>query len=438
MGKQIGRILSSNSKTAKAEFTEDTTQGMLVEVKRGGERYIARVEHLKGTKYDGLIGHMVFLDLIDRPFRSMTPIYIADEEMERGIFLIGYDERDLPVKLSLNPLFAHMLLAGTTTVGKTHLLIALCEEFIKYKVPCLVIDPHGECIHLPEFNQERVELVEDLRMENLATMMRLHKVVVWNLLGLTKKEKVQRVAGLLTALMAAKETDYRQADENTLLLELPPMIVMIDEADIFAPNFRKQMREPREAVGPVMDILNKGAKFGLGAILATQRITRMEIDVRSQCNSAVVFRISNDPGSLQAVHSIDYVPKSYIEKIKGFTQGQCLICGIAVHRPRIIITRDIVTKRAKSRNYEKMLGIERPEEEEFVPMLAMNGEGDLIDKVTGDIVEDGLDRIADEDRHIFEKAEGDGVILRSHITPEEQKILNKLRKPNEKGERLIG
>jgi DNA helicase HerA-like ATPase len=368
----------------------------------------------------------------------MTPIYIADEEVERGIFWIGQDERDLPVKISINPLFGHLLVAGTTTVGKTHLLLILCEEFIPHRVPCLVIDPHGEFIHLPEFNRERVELVEDLRMENLAAMMQQRKIVVWNLLGLTKKEKVQRVAALLTALMTAKENDYRQADEDMMLLELPPMFVMIDEADIFAPNFRKQMREPREAVGPVMDILNKGAKFGLGAIVATQRITRMEIDVRSQCNSAFIFRMSNDPGSLQAVHSIDYIPKPAIEKIKGFAEGQCIVAGILVHRPRVVFTRDIKTKRAKNRNYEKMLGIERPQEEDHVPRLAMNREGDLIDEETGDVVEGGLERLTGEDLEAFSKTKGDGVILRSHLSPEEQKILNKLRKPNDKDDRLIG
>lgn len=99
--------------------------------------------------------------------------------------------------------------------------------------------------------------------------------------------------------------------------------------------------------------------------------------------------------------------------------------------------KQLRTRRAKNRNYEKMLGIERQAEEEYSPKLTVSEEGDLVDEAGG-IVETGLDRLADEDREAFSRAGGDGVILRSHITSEEQKILNKLRKPNEKGDRLIG
>lgn len=438
MGQQIGRILSSNRNSARAEFTDNVIEGMLVDLKRGNERIVGRVERLKGTRFDGLTGHIIYLDLVERPFRMMTPIYVADEELEKGILLIGNDVRGLPVRIAVNPMFGHTLVAGTTTVGKTHLLIVLCEEFIPHKIPCLVIDPHGEFVNLPEFNREQVELVEELRIENLIPMMQQRKIVVWNLLGLTKREKVQRVAGLLESLMLAKENDYRQADENTMLLKLPPMFIMIDEADIFAPNFKKQMNEPREAVAPLMDILNRGAKFGLGAIVATQRITRLEIDVRSQCNSAMVFRVSNDPGSIMAVHSIDYIPIDDIKRIKGFVQGQCIIAGTLVNRPRVVFTRDIVTRRAKDRDYEKILGIAPPEEEKHIPRLVDNEDGDIMDNLTGEIIQEGIDRLTEEDQDAFKKSDGDGVILRSHLSEEDQKVLNKLRKPDHRDERLIG
>ncbi|GAH15287.1 unnamed protein product [marine sediment metagenome] len=67
-----------------------------------------------------------------------------------------------------------------------------------------------------------------------------------------------------------------------------------------------------------------------------------------------------------------------------------------------------------------------------------NEDGDIVDGLTGEIVQEGIDRLTEEDQYAFKKADGDGVILRSHLSEEDQKVLSKLRKPDHTGERLIG
>lgn len=439
MSKPIGRILTSNHRSARAEFTENVVEGMLVsvELKSARKRYVGRIEKVESTKTMGLTGYILWLDYIDRGIRSFTEIYIAHEEFEKGILHVGNDTRSLPVKLRVNPLFGHMMVAGMTTSGKTHLLLILCEELGQHKVPCLVIDPQGEMVNLPVVDRERCIVVEDLRIENLIAHMQQRKIVVYNLLGITRKAKVQRIAELLTEIMLAKEKDYMQANENPMLLEIPPMLIIMDEGDIFAPNQRFAKDAPREAVGPTVDILERGAKFGLGAIVATQRPTRLDVDVRSQCNSAALFRMI-DAGSLQAVNTIDYIPQRDKERVRGLVQGQCILAGNIVMRPRMILTRDIVTPRAKTRDFEKMLGIEDISEELFESQLEIDEIGAVVNRETGEVVHDALDRLTVKDQGAFENAEGDGVVLRSHISPEEQRLLNQMRKPDKKGERLIG
>lgn len=433
--KQIGRLVSSDHKSARVELTETVTEGMLVSVTRKNRTYIGKVERIESLKFKGLSGYIYWLDYVDRPFASMTPIYIADEEYEAGHVYIGDDIRGLKVKLKVNPLFSHVLVAGMTTAGKTHWLIVLLEELGTLGVPCLVIDPQGEMVNLPVVDNERYVVVEELRIDNLMSYMQQKKIVIYNLLGCTKKDKVARVSAILEALMQIKEQDYHQAQESPLLLKLPPILTIIDEADLFSPNLRKS-QAGRVAVAPVVDLLERGAKFGLGVVVATQRITRLDIDVRSQCNSAVVFRVI-DNGSIQAVHTIDYIPKEEIDRIKGLEQGQCIVAGHFVSRARRVYIRDIVTPRAKHRDFEKMLGIEDPEKEGFETRLERTEEG-IVDKETGTVIHSALDRLMDEDKAAFEAQKGDGVVIRSHITKEEQKILTKLRKPDEKGDRLIG
>jgi len=436
--KRIGRILDSTDKHSRAELTDDAMEGMLVSVNRQGYTFLGRIEKIESQKFGGLIGYIYWLDYLGRPFSSMTEIFMAEEETETGHIYIGEDQRNIKVKLPVNPLFGHVLVAGMTTVGKTHLLIVIAEELGQLGVPCLIIDPQGEFINLPVIDRERYVVVEELRIENLINHMQQKRIVVYNLLGYSKITKISRVAELLQELMNAKEKDYQQAAADPRLLQMPPILIIIDEADIFAPNLIKGQGEgARESVGPVVDLLERGAKFGLGTIVATQRITRLDIDVRSQCNSAMIFRMI-DAGSVQAAHNIDYIPEQEIHRIRALEKGAAIIAGNLVKRVRRVQIRDIKTPRAKHRDFEKMLGIQPPEEVEFETRLEETAEGDIVDLITKEVIRDAADKLADADKAAFEKAEDDGVVIRSHITPEEQKVLNRLRKPDKNGDRLIG
>jgi len=438
MGSVIGRIISCKTRTARVELTQEARAGMLVSVyvKRRGRRYVGKIERIESSSHSGLHGFIYWLDEVNPPLRTMTEIQIADEENEEGILYIGKDGRGISIKVRLNPLFGHTLVAGITGAGKTHFMIALCEELGAYKVPCLVIDAQGEFVNLPRLNPERFVVVEELRMEDLKAHLQQRRIVIYNLLGLTKKAKVTRVAEILTDLMTAKEKDYNQAGSEPRLLELSPMLVVMDEGDIFAPNIKMATKAPREAVGPTIDILERGFKFGLGAIVATQRITRLDLDVRSQCNSAAIFRLK-EAGSIQVIRSIDYIPKEEIQNISSFEDGECLLTGIMVRHPRRIKVRDIVSERVKPRDFEGMLGIVTPEPEDHQSRFEENDDGDLVDVVTGKVIHDGLERLIESDQDAFEASE-DGVVLRSHLSSKEQKVLRKLRNPDEKGDRLIG
>ena len=170
----------------------------------------------------------------------------------------------------------------------------------------------------------------------------------------------------------------------------------------------------------------RGAKFGLGLIVATQRITRLELDVRSQCNSAMVFRMI-DQGSIQAVHSMDYISGKEIRKLRALEQGQCLVAGRVIGRARIVNVRDIKTRRAKRMDFASMLGIKPPEREKHVPRIIKTENGDIIDTITCEVVESGLDRLMERDMIAFEESDGDGVIYRGHLTEDEKRILARIR-----------
>ncbi len=446
--KPVGRILSGTLRTARVEFTGEWRgeMGSLVSFEHGGKTQYARVDRLESHRYAGLTGYIYYLEPLERPAHNMIDIFDADDDMEDGVLFIGQDRSGYDVRIHVNPLFDHALVCGMTRAGKTHFCIVLLEETIMQNMPALIIDSHGEFVNLAKKTDEwphteNVILVEELRIEDLIPMLQQRKTVIYNLLGLPKISKANRVGEILGQLKEAKEKDYGQAENQEMLLKIPPVLVVLDEAEIYAPGKTTSWGVKGAALGTVTDIAKEGGKFGIGLIVAPQRVTMLDIDVRSQCNSAAVFR-NIDSGSKVAVQRLDYLTRADVRNMSGFVKGTCLMAGSFVRRVRTVYVRDLLSEKVKKVNFEEMLGIESgpsPKRPQFKPRLIKTPEGDIIDEISGEIIEDGLERLARDDELAFEHDDGDGVILRgSHLSEEEQKLLNRLKKPDKKGDRLIG
>lgn len=429
-GKPIGRILNGDTRTVRAEFTEIVAEGMLVSFSRKDKKFIGRIDRLETNRFSGLVGYIVFLDELDRPPASMTELYIAEEETQKGILQLGTDSRGLKIGVNINPLWGHVLIAGITRIGKTHTLTVLLEELLKQPVPILVIDPHGEMVNLGEGKPDKVKVVEDLRIEDLLSMLRRNMIVVYNLLGYSKRGKVARISELLTDLFFQKEADYQQAQGDSNLLTIPPMLIVVDEADIFAPSPKKAEADaPKGAIMSMVDIATKGGKFGIGMIMATQRVYRLHIDARSQCNSAIIMRLT-DGGSKSAVYDLDYIPGKEVEKLSSYAKGQALLTGWIVSRPRKVNIRDIVTRRAKNNDFEAMLGINStPEKQEHKPVLKLTKAG--IVGPDGEVIDSTTERQRRDDKAAFSQKGGDGVVLRDEDEPLDPKIEEEIRKLSE-------
>ncbi|GAG17903.1 unnamed protein product [marine sediment metagenome] len=189
----------------------------------------------------------------------------------------------------------------------------------------------------------------------------------------------------------------------------------------------------------MIDIAKRGTKFGIGLIIASQRPPKIDVDVRSQCNSLIAFRMT-DAGSHYTVGRQDVLTKLEVRRISKLDIGQCLLTGKITVSPRVLTVRDINVRRAKKVDFEEILGIKGgPEHFEFKTTITEAENGDLIHKPSGTVIATIEKRVAEQDKVMVEQDEGDGVILReSHLSPEDQKLLRKLRKPDEKGDRLIG
>lgn len=104
------------------------------------------------------------------PFRAGVPVQIADERLvtavlglenapDEGAYLGFVKGSRIPVTLSMDTLAQkHLSVLAKTGAGKSYTVGVILEEFLKAKVPLVILDPHGEYGSLRSPNMDEAEL----------------------------------------------------------------------------------------------------------------------------------------------------------------------------------------------------------------------------------------------------------------------------------------
>jgi len=374
-----GRVLSVKGRKGEAEFVPTVKSGDFIYYKgREKDKVLCQITNMDQTPLKGLVGTFEILDPTADIPKVLDNLYQSDNTT--GQINIGLTDRNVPVNLRINPFFQHVLVAGKTNRGKTHVQIVLHEEFLRLKVPSIVIDPQGEFIHLNQFSPDAI-IVEEMRFEDLLSHLKFRRTIVFNMQGLPNPSKTRRCFEILSQLFIAKENDYKQAEGDKKSLQLPPIIVDIDETEIFAPDLQATAAGDKICKDSIVNIAKRGGKLGIGLIINSQRLPGLHFDVRSQCNSAIVFQIT-DSGSRIVLSQMPYITNYDLKRVKSLSRGTCIVTGEFVDHPLLVRVRDIKTPRAKDLDFEGMLGLrvaEEKEAENLEPLIIETGKSITFD-----------------------------------------------------------
>jgi hypothetical protein len=89
--------------------------------------------------------------------------------------------------------------------------------------------------------------------------------------------------------------------------------------------------------------LSEGRKFGIGVGIISQRPSKIDDDVLSQCKSQVIMEIQN-PNDQDAVkRGVEDVGEDLLSELPGLTPGQAVIAGDTVNTPFMADIRERVT-----------------------------------------------------------------------------------------------
>ena len=181
---------------------------------------------------------------------------------------------------------------GITRSGKTNLILKLIEivrsEEFKAKhgeVPIIIFDTDGEYLNVPKIQSDFVlfenegKYAEIFNIENAKTLAQtvrndLLSIVIKLTDFANREDREKYVAEFISGL----RTDDREVWH--------PILVLIDEADLFIPTVSKQKKSHSRF--ELIECAKRGLKEGISLFVATQTASSVHIDLRRQCFNQIM------------------------------------------------------------------------------------------------------------------------------------------------------
>lgn len=204
----------------------------------------------------------------------MNKISLGKAETGEEVFI------DIPTLVS-----TRLLVTASSGGGKSETLRRILEEAVGH-IQCIVIDPEGEFSTLREKKPfvlvgEGGETPADIRTAALVAtrLLELNASAVCDIYELKVHERHEWVKRFLDAMVRAPKSLWH------------PVLVVIDEAHTYCPE-----RGYGESVASqsIIDICNLGRKRGFCAVLATQRLSKLNKNAVEPLQNYLVGRTTYD------------------------------------------------------------------------------------------------------------------------------------------------
>ena len=236
---------------------------------------------------------------------------------------IGTDDEGGSVVIDIPRLLAtRMLLQADSGGGKTVALKRLLEQTHGH-VQQIIIDPEGEFSTLREnFDYllcapEGADAIANPKTATiLARKLRETRVsAVIDIYDLRPQEQKHFVRVFVEELLAAPKSLWN------------PCLVVIDEAQIFAPEGDKA-----ESLGAIMDLRGRGRKRGLASVLATPRLAQLSKDACAGLQNKLIGVTTLDLDVKRAARDLALTPMEATTLLRNLEPGEFYCFGPALTR----------------------------------------------------------------------------------------------------------
>ncbi len=276
-----------------------------------------------------------------RRARRALPAIVAPPDVDASAFggevlpapiPLGHSEAGDPVGFDLDRLIdGRLLVQGMSGAGKSWLLRRLLESTAA-RIQQIIVDPEGEFASLAEhFGYEVIDAqrFDATALKHLAARARRHRISLWiDLSQIDVERQLAAVAALLGTLVMAPSDDWH------------PCLVAVDEAHLFAPQgsgpgATSALR--RASVEAMTDLMSRGRKRGLCAVLATQRLVKLSRSVASEAGNVLIGRNISEVDISRAAPSIGWQDRKAQGILPSMPPGRFIAVGPAFTRSPVMV-----------------------------------------------------------------------------------------------------
>lgn len=211
-----------------------------------------------------------------------------------------------------------LLLTANSGGGKSWGARKLVEE-VHGKVQVIILDPEGEFATLREkfdfvLAGKGGDIPADPRHASLMARkaMELGMDLIVDLYELHPRERIQFVRRFLEGLDQLPKDLWH------------PVLVLVDEAHIFAPE-----QGSSEAADAMAALVSRGRKRGLGAVLLTQRLSKLAKDVAAECRNKLIGLANLDLDRKRGADELGFTDKAQVLMLRDLAAGQFYAVGPA-------------------------------------------------------------------------------------------------------------
>lgn len=112
---------------------------------------------------------------------------------------------------------------------------------------------------------------------------------------------------------------------------LRPVFTVLEEGHLFAPAQGSSVAEPI-----IRKIAAEGRKFGIGLGIISQRPSKLDSDVTSQCNTLVTMRLKNPNDQAFIRKASEMLSQQDIDELPALSTGEALVTGEAIRAPLLV------------------------------------------------------------------------------------------------------
>lgn len=150
----------------------------------------------------------------------------------------------------------------------------------------------------------------------------LGRIAIIDLQGLTDTARQLIVALISSEILKAA------SDRNN---PIRPVFIVYEEGHNFAPA-----SEITISKNIIKRIASEGRKFGVGFAIISQRPSKLDSDVTSQCNTIIAMRIKNPDDQRFIQRTSDYFSAADLAELPSLSTGEALVCGRAILAPIVV------------------------------------------------------------------------------------------------------